>query len=305
MTAQSTARPARSARSARRSGGRPRWLPGLLMVPPLLLLGALVLAVALFVYRAFAAGSTGEPGVVEALRSGALDSFYWEAMLRTALLSLGATVLSCLISLLVASALVVVDRRAVTAATMALLFSPLVVSMAVRGYGWLLILDQPPVARSFETAGDLLGFLGVSPALLATVLVLAHAMMPITAFPLLTRMREIHRLQVTRAARDLGARSASVFWKVTVPLAAPTALRVGGLAFGLAMGAFGIPAIIGRGRVQVVSELVYQNLLAVSWPTAFVRLAMLLLVTAVVVTPLFALAKRLGRRAAPRRERTA
>ncbi|GAA3115219.1 ABC transporter permease [Streptosporangium carneum] len=302
MTAQITARPTRPDGKA---AGRSRLVPGLLMVPPLLLFGALVLAVALFVYRAFAPGVTGESGVVEAIGAGALDSFYWAAMLRTVLVSLGAAILSCLISLLVASALVMVDRRAVTAATMALLFSPLVVSMAVRGYGWLLILDQPPVARSLDAAGSLLGFLGVTPGLLATVLVLAHAMMPITAFPLIGRMREIHGLQVNRAARDLGAGAARVFLRVTVPLAAPTALRVGGLAFGLAMGAFGIPAIIGRGRVQVVSELVYQNLLAVDWPTAFVRLAVLLLVTAVVVTPMFALAKRLGLRTAPRREKAA
>ncbi|MEV8637301.1 hypothetical protein AB0395_37235 [Streptosporangium sp. NPDC051023] len=302
MTTRTTARPVRT---GRRKAGRARWLPGALMTPPLLLFGALLLAVVLFVYRAFAPGTTGESGVVEAVGAGALDLFYWEAMLRTVLVSLGASALSCLISLLVASALVAVDRRSVTAVTMALLFSPLVVSMAVRGYGWLLILDQPPVAHSLDAAGSLLGFLGVSSGLLATVVVLAHAMMPITAFPLIARMREIHGLQVNRAARDLGAGSSRVFWRVTVPLAAPAALRVGALAFGLSMGAFGIPAIIGRGRVQMVSELVYQNLLAVNWPTAFVRLAVLLLVTAVVVTPLFTLAKRLGRQAAPRRERSA
>lgn len=282
----------------RPAGSRARrlWVPALLLhLPSLVLLAVLAAAVGLLAYRGLVATS-GQIGAAAAVRAGAVDGFFWTAMLRTLLVSLASAALACVMSVVVVEALLALDRRWVTVVVSGALFSPLIVSMTVRGYGWLLVLDQGAVSGAVRVLGELTGPIGGTAAIVATVIVMAHAMMPLTAFPVLARMREIQRQRIADAARDLGLGPASVALRVTAPLAAPTILRVGALAFGIAMGAFGIPAIIGRGRVQVVSELVYQNLLVVDWSTAFVRLAALLAVTGVVVGILFAIAGRLGRR---------
>jgi len=291
MSAHLLVRPARRVRG---SGGT-RVMAALLHVPSVLLLAGLAAAVGLLAYRGLVA-TTGQVGAVQAMRSGAVDGFFWEAMLRTFVVAFGSAGIACVASVVVAEALLTVDRRWVTVAVSGALFSPLIVSMTVRGYGWLLILDQGVVRATMRVLGDATGPVGGSAAVVSTIMVMAHAMMPLTAFPVLSRMREIRRQRIADAARDLGLGSMGVALRITAPLAAPAILRVGALAFGIAMGAFGIPAIIGRGRVQVVPELVYQNLLAVDWSTAFVRLVALLAVTGVVVGILFAVAGRLGRR---------
>lgn len=291
MTTDLPAAPGRT----RRPPGRPRVAELLLHAPSAFLLAVLAGAVGLLAYRGLIATS-GQVGAVQAVRSGAVDGFFWEAMLRTFGVAFTAAVIACVASVVVAEALLIVDRRWVTVTVSGALFSPLIVSMTVRGYGWLLILDQGAVKSTMRVLGEVTEPIGGSAAIVATIMVMAHAMMPLTAFPILSRMREIRRQRIADAARDLGLGSLGVALRVTAPLAAPAILRVGALAFGIAMGAFGIPAIIGRGRVQVVPELVYQNLLAVDWSTAFVRLAALLVVTGVVVGFLFGVAGRLGRR---------
>lgn len=280
-------------RAGSRSGGGSSLL---LLTPAFALLIVLFGSILLFAMRALFPDSTGTIGAFEAILDGALDGFFWSSMLRTVLLALIAAALSACIALVVVDTLVMVDRTAVTVVTLILLFTPLVISMAVRGYGWLLILDQKAVSSIVSVFGERLAFLGLDASMLSVVVVMTHALMPLTALPLLTRLREIHGLRVTSAAHDLGASGFRVFCTVTVPLAAPTVLRVMGLTLALSMGAFGIPAIIGRGRVQVVSELVYQNLLAVDWAGAFVRLMALLIVAGLIISPLLYLAARLGRR---------
>ncbi|WP_033288932.1 ABC transporter permease [Amycolatopsis jejuensis] len=271
----------------------PKWaVSALFLAPALLLLAVLLGAVVVFAFQAVAPSGAEQAGVVQAVRDGALDGFFWAAMGRTVLLSVLGAGLSGLIAVVIAEALVAIGRPVVTVVTGVLLFSPLVVSMAVRGYGWLLVLDQVSGVVNW------LGNLVLTPPVIATILATAHAMMPLTFFPILTRRKEIQRLHLTAAAQDLGAGPVRVLTRVIAPLAAPTVLRTGALAFGLSMGAYGIPAIIGRGRVQVVAELMYQNLLASDWSSAFARLVALLAVTAVVVLPAFRLASVLSRRGA-------
>lgn len=271
------------------------WLP--LLLPALILIGLLFASFGLLAYRAIVPANGLQMTVPEALEAGAIDGFFWSAMGRTVLMAVLAAALSALMALVIANALVTLNRPWLTAITSAMLFSPLIVALAVRAYGWRLILDQGVVNVPLNAIGERLRFLELSPAMIATIVVLAHALMPLTAFPMIARLREIDKLNIAPAGRDLGASGVATFWRVVAPLAAPTMLRVGGLGFGVAMGAFGIPALIGRGRVQVVSALIYQDLIQVQWTRAFLRLIALLLVTAIALAPTFWLAARLGTRA--------
>lgn len=277
-------------------GSGTRWSTFALVLPALVLVVMLFGSMLVFAYRSAFPGVGGQTGALGAVEAGALDGFFWEAMGRTVLLAALGAVIATLLALIVVDALVAIGRAPITAITLVLLFTPLVVSMAVRGYGWLLILDQPLIGAPIDALGTMLAPIGLTAPALSVVLVLVHAMMPLTALPLLTKVREIHASRLTAAAADLGAGRVLTFFRVTLPLAGPSALRVIALTFAIAMGAFGIPAIIGRGRVMVVSELVYQNLLAVNWSAAFVRLIALLVVVAILVTPLLMLAARWARR---------
>ncbi|MFG1945735.1 ABC transporter permease subunit [Nonomuraea sp. NPDC048826] len=277
---------------------RVRIVTWLLLSPALLLIGFLLVTIAVFAWRSAFPEPGGQLGALGVIENGAVDGFFWTAMLRTVLMAFSSAVVSCLISLAVAAALVAVDRPLITTVTSIALFSPLVVSLPVRGYGWFLILDQKPVQDSLNGIAWLFDTFGYTYAMVATVIVMAHAMMPLTSFPVIARLREIHHLRLEPAARDMGAGAVRAFRTVTLPLALPTLARVLALGTAMAMGAYGIPAIIGRGRVQVVAELIYQNLLAADWSSALVRLLALLAVTGVIVAPLYWGADRLGRRMA-------
>lgn len=281
-------------RQAGRRSGRLSTL--VLLAPAMLLVVVLFGSIAIFASRSIAPDASGDSAVITSLASGALDGFFWQSMARTVMLSLLAAIISSFIALMVVDALVTLGRPVITAITLVLLFTPLVVSMAVRGYGWLLILDKPLIQEPLRWLGGLLGGIGLTAPALSVVLVLVHSMMPLTALPLLSKVTEIHEMRLSVAAHDLGSRRVRTFFRLTFPLAGPTLLRVMSLTLALSMGAFGIPAIIGRGRVMLVSELVYQNLLAVDWATAFVRLVALLIVAAIIISPMMMIAARWGRR---------
>ncbi|TDC74571.1 ABC transporter permease [Streptomyces hainanensis] len=157
------------------------------------------------------------------------------------------------------------------------IFSPILVSVVVRSYGWMLLLSPGGLL-----AGPLDGWLYHEPGV---ILALVHVELPFAVVPLLAALRTLPP-GVLEAAADLGASPARRLRSVLLPLTLPGIVAAAQLVFALTVSAFATPALLGGGRVTVLSQSVYQNIQQLNWPLAAVQ-ALLLLAVALVVLSVF------------------
>lgn len=165
-----------------------------------------------------------------------------------------------------------------------IIFSPILVSVVVRSYGWTVLLaDQGPVNWFLQT---LLGFpepLRLVFNLTGVVISLTHVFLPFVVFPIYATMTRLDPT-LREAAMDLGAGWWTTFRRVTFPLTLPGLLAGAQIAFTLALGAFVTPQLLGGGRVLVLPLQVYRATTDINWPLAAVGgMALLLLALVTVV----------------------
>ena len=89
-----------------------------------------------------------------------------------------------------------------------------------------------------------------------------HAALPLAVIGLLPVCEALPR-NLLDAARGLGASSWSIFWQVILPLTERGVVAVALLIFAVTAGAFTTPALLGGGRISLLSVLVRQELLQV------------------------------------------
>lgn len=165
-----------------------------------------------------------------------------------------------------------------------IIFSPILVSVVVRSYGWTVLLaDQGPVNWALQT------FLGFPEPvrlvfnLTGVVISLTHVFLPFVVFPIYSTMMRLDPT-LREAAMDLGAGWWTTFRRVTFPLTLPGLLAGAQIAFTLALGAFVTPQLLGGGRVLVLPLQVYRATTDINWPLAAVGgLALLLMALVTVV----------------------
>jgi putative spermidine/putrescine transport system permease protein len=155
--------------------------------------------------------------------------------------------------------------RAVTLVTIA----PLIVSVVVRSYGWILILGNGPAGL----LNWILLSLGVihSPLRLlysetAVVIGSLHVFLPMMVLPLASALAKIDP-HLEEAAHTLGMPAWRVFHRITFPLSLP-GLAVGlTLVFSLTAGSFVTPAMLGGTNAQMLGNLIDQQITAIyDWP---------------------------------------
>jgi len=100
------------------------------------------------------------------------------------------------------------------------------------------------------------------------------------------------------AAMDLGANRWQTFRRVTLPLTLPGVVSGSQIVFTLTISAFVTPFLMGGGKVQILSGLIYRDMEAVNLGFASV-VSLLLLVLAVAI---LVLSNRLVRQAYARAE---
>lgn len=146
---------------------------------------------------------------------------------------------------------------------------PFWTSILVRTYAWLVLLQRDGLVNLW---GIRLG-LWEKPLVLVynmqgTIIGLVHIMLPFLVLPLYGSMRAIERDYV-RAAANLGARPAEVFWYVFLPLSRPGLLAGATITFILCLGSYVTPAVLGGGRVVMAANQVASDIeLYFSWGPA-------------------------------------
>lgn len=158
---------------------------------------------------------------------------------------------------------------------------PLWTSLLVRTYAWLVLLQRRGL---INTWGMQLGLwdepLPLVHNLVGTVIGTVHVMLPFLVLPLYAAMRAIDR-DCIKAAANLGASPVRAFWLVFFPLSLP-GLSTGALiVFILCLGFYVTPAVLGGGKVIMVSSRIASDIeMFFNWGAASSLGVVLLVLTA-------------------------
>jgi len=178
-----------------------------------------------------------------------------------------------------------------------ILISPLLTSVVIRTFAWIVLLAQNGLINDVLRR---LGLIDAPLALLwnmkAVVVAYVQVMLPFAVLPLATSLAEIPAA-LPRASQSLGAGARYTFLHVVLPLSIPGMMTGAIIVFALAAGSYVTPLLIG-GRLQPLLPIaIYQQALQIAnLPLAAALSLSLLAVTAAIAGLMTYVQKRWERR---------
>jgi len=210
------------------------------------------------------------------------SSFYWDMLGRTIWVAMLITLLTLILSYPLA--LFVSRTNGMLKTFLVILcISPLLISVVVRTYGWMVILGDQGFMPEF------IHMLGWAPPRLINnqtglIIGMTEILMPYMILALLAGFGKLDPT-LEQAAGTLGARPFTVFRRIIVPLSLPGILLGCLLCFVLAVSSFITPKMLSGGRVMLLATEIYdQAIVTLNWPLAA---CLSILVLAVFGTALF------------------
>ena len=264
-----------------RRAPRNRMAALVMVAPSLILYGVFLVAPLVLILRY--AFSDDSPGIVSVLvRPSVL-----RVLETTAEAALYATVICAVISVMYAYAMQLAGKVWRMALTAALLGS-LLASLIVRTYAFMIVTgDSGPFdASSTWSMGPGDGSLLFSRP--AVLIAMVHVTLPLSVLAVFSVMNRIPP-HLLGAARTLGARPASAWLRVTVPLLAPGIAAGAALAFIQGVGMFVVPAFLGGTSDRVVGQLIDTNVALLGRITEAAILSILMILAVLVCLLVFRL----------------
>jgi putative spermidine/putrescine transport system permease protein len=259
----------------------------LLLAPSLaVMVGVYVASLVLFgryAFYEFTGGRLIEAWTVRSVTAFFRDGFYWDIIGRTLGLSVKVTVFTLLASYPLAYYLARIRSPGWRNVVALITFAPLLVSVVVRSYGWLVLLSPQGLLNwALMRAGVL-----DEPARLifnetGVVISLVHILLPFMTFPIVSVLVQMDPA-LKDAAQDLGANPLRTFWYVTLPLTLKGVAAGVQIVFTLCLTTFVIPALLGGGRVMTIAGLIYQKTVELAWPIASTAGVVLILLSVVLI----------------------
>jgi putative spermidine/putrescine transport system permease protein len=174
----------------------------------------------------------------------------------------------------------------------ALALSPLLASVIVRTYGWWVLLNRDGPINNFLLAlGAISAPLRMLPSTAVIIVGLTHALLPYGVLTLMAALNGVNP-NLERAAMSLGAGRVRTFVSVTLPLTASGVIGGFLLAFGVAIGAYATPAILGGPGTQTMATLIYSFMMTLLDWSLGSAMGVILLASSFVVLALTMLAGR-------------
>jgi putative spermidine/putrescine transport system permease protein len=219
---------------------------------------AAMAAVLQYSVRAFVPGSL-EPGrfTLENF-ADLLKPLYARVFVDTVWICFLTAVFTLLVGYPLAYALVHVRNRFAKAFILITVITPLFLGEVVRTYSWIIVLGNNGFINSMLLKlGVIAQPIQFMFTTFAVVVALVHVTMPVMVIILAAALAHIDR-NYLRAAESLGAGPIRAFATVTLPLSMPGIVAGVTTAFAWTFSAFATPQLIGGGRVNMISNLVYQ-----------------------------------------------
>jgi putative spermidine/putrescine transport system permease protein len=219
---------------------------------------AALAAVMQYSLRAYVPGSLEAGGFTLDNFAALLRPLYARVFLETVWICFLTAFFTLLVGYPLAYALVHARHVALKSAILVITVTPLFLGEVVRTYSWIVVLGN----NGFLNAVLLrLGLIDAPVQFMFTqfgvVTALVHVTLPIMVIMLAAALSHIDR-DYERAAASLGAGPIRAFLTVTLPLSTPGIIAGVTTAFAWTFSAFATPQLIGGGRVNMISNLVYQ-----------------------------------------------
>jgi putative spermidine/putrescine transport system permease protein len=211
------------------------------------------------------------------------DSFYLQTLAETIALGLLVAAFTALLGYPVAYFLARNGTRW-RPTLIFLVLVPLMVSSVIRNIGWIPILGENGAINTALLAlhvtdhrlALIYNFTGV-------VIGLTHALLPLMILMLLTVIQRV-KPELEEAALNLGASPWALFWRVLFPLTRRGLAAGFILVFALAVSSYTTPAIMGGGKVLVMSTFIAQQISFVLKYAFGSALTIVLLVAVILLT---------------------
>ncbi|MFK7859338.1 MAG: ABC transporter permease [Granulosicoccus sp.] len=161
---------------------------------------------------------------------------------------------------------------------------PFWTSLLVRTYAWLVLLQKRGLVNTWGMEFGLWDEpVKIVHNLSGTLIGMVHIMLPFLVLPLYNSMLAIDK-DYLKAAASLGASPKRAFWTVFFPLSAPGLVAGSLMVFILCLGFYVTPAVLGGGKVIMVSMKIASNIeLFVNWGAASALGVVLLVLTVLVL----------------------
>lgn len=227
----------------------------------------------------FTEPKTGLGNYVELMSSNPIRVSFVITFRVAALTTIGCVVLGYI----VAYAIYNTSARFVGAMVMLVLL-PFWLSVLVRSFAWIVLLGRAGVVN---TALHSIGLIDRPLPLMhnefGVLIAMIHVMLPFAVLPLMANMKGIDPSYVA-AARGLGASEFMAFRAVYLPQTMPGVMSAALLVFVISLGFYITPALLGGGRVLMISEYItYQIQEFLKWGLGTALSVALLLATAAVL----------------------
>ncbi len=211
-----------------------------------------------FSVRAYIPGSLNPGGLTLANFAAMLKPLYARVFLDTVWICFVTALCTLIVGYPLAYALVHVRHPLLKSAILITVITPLFLGEVVRTYSWIIVFGNNGFINSV-----LLGLALIDKPVqfmfttFAVVVALVHVTIPVMVIMLAAGLAHIDRDYV-KAAESLGAGPVRSFLTVTLPLSMPGIIAGVTTSFAWTFSAFATPQLIGGGKVNMISNLVYQ-----------------------------------------------
>lgn len=149
------------------------------------------------------------------------------------------------------------------------LFVPLFVSVVVRNFGWIVIMDYRGLLNYILlTLGVIDTPLRLLNSMTAVIIGLVNVLMAFMVLPIYSVLVNIPT-SLEEAAQTLGANPITTWFKVTLPLSLPGIIGGWVLVFSLSISSYVSPSVLGGPSYFVMATVLYQQIRGVlNWPFA-------------------------------------
>ncbi|MGF1502213.1 MAG: ABC transporter permease subunit [Paracoccaceae bacterium] len=176
-----------------------------------------------------------------------------------------------------------------------LVILPFWTSFLIRVYAWIGILKNEGLLNLIlEASGIIDAPLQILYTPVAVYVGIVYSYLPFMVLPLYSSLEKIDSAYF-EAAADLGARPATTFWQIVVPLSLPGVAAGCFLVFIPAVGEYVIPELLGGTSTQMIGKTLwtefFQNR---DWPVASAVAVLLILILVVPIVIFQQIAKRGG-----------